>query len=325
VACIMDEVAYWRDETSATPDVEAYRAIVPALITTDGMLVGISTGYRRMGLLHQKHRDAFGQDDGRVLVVQGSTVLFNRALDAAAIAAAKAADPEAAESEWEGGFRDDIAAFLGDDAVDAAVDLERPLELPPRRGIVFHAFCDASGGRGDAYTLCIGHAEGDRFVADVVRGRRPPFDPQEVTSELAGVVKAYGVRKVGGDNYSAAWVETAWRDCGLQYERSAVAKSGLYLEALPHFVRGAVSIPNLPVLVRELRLLERRTSRVGKDVVDHGRTGSDDHANALAGCMYAALGRRSRYDSSQSWVDGSGAARRRFTLGERMRLAGFPV
>jgi hypothetical protein len=28
-ACIFDEVAIWRDETSAMPDVETYRAVVP--------------------------------------------------------------------------------------------------------------------------------------------------------------------------------------------------------------------------------------------------------------------------------------------------------
>jgi hypothetical protein len=32
-------------------------------------------------------------------------------------------------------------------------------------------------------------------------------------------------------------------------------------------------------------LLERRASRIGKDVVDHGRSGSDDHANALFGML----------------------------------------
>ena len=53
VACIFDEVAFWRDETSASPDIEMYRAVLPSLATTKGMLVGISTPYRKAGLLHQ--------------------------------------------------------------------------------------------------------------------------------------------------------------------------------------------------------------------------------------------------------------------------------
>src|SRR5262249_10246226 len=40
VACIFDEVSFWRDETTATPDTEVYTAVLPAL-RTNGMLVAI--------------------------------------------------------------------------------------------------------------------------------------------------------------------------------------------------------------------------------------------------------------------------------------------
>ena len=46
--CVFDEVAVWRDELSATPDIEVYSAALPALLTTRGMLIGISTGYRAL-------------------------------------------------------------------------------------------------------------------------------------------------------------------------------------------------------------------------------------------------------------------------------------
>ena len=55
-ACIFDEVAYWRDDTTATPDTEIYTAVLPRLITTNGMLIGISSPYRRDGLIHAKHK-----------------------------------------------------------------------------------------------------------------------------------------------------------------------------------------------------------------------------------------------------------------------------
>jgi phage terminase large subunit-like protein len=43
LACIFDEVSFWRDETTATPDSEVYSAVLPSLATTNGMLVGISS------------------------------------------------------------------------------------------------------------------------------------------------------------------------------------------------------------------------------------------------------------------------------------------
>jgi hypothetical protein len=86
VAAVFDEVAYWRDESTATPDSETYTAILPSLATTGGTLIAISSPYRKTGLLYAKHRDHFGQDSERILVVQGPTATFNPALDAAEIA-----------------------------------------------------------------------------------------------------------------------------------------------------------------------------------------------------------------------------------------------
>jgi hypothetical protein len=55
------------------------------------MLIGISTPYRKTGLLHQKWRDHFGAD-GDTLVVQGPTSLFNPSLSTDEIASQRAAD-----------------------------------------------------------------------------------------------------------------------------------------------------------------------------------------------------------------------------------------
>lgn len=303
LAVIGDETSFWRDETSAAPDVESYRACIPSLAEKGGIWIGISSGYRKLGLLYTKWRDHFGQAGNDVLVIQGSTAQFNPTFSRKTIDKAKAADPEAAESEWMGGFRNDISAFLDDATIDAAINASRPLELPPREGFAYQAFVDVSGGRHDAYTICVGHREGDQFIADVIRGKKAPFDPQSVTADYATLVKDYRISKLTGDNYSANWCETAWKAEGIAYQRSELAKSGLYLEALPLFTRGLASIPDHATLSRELRLLERRTSRNGKDIVDHGRNGSDDYANALAGLLYL-LSKKGKYNyrSDLDWV-----------------------
>lgn len=63
LCCIFDESGFWRDETSALPDVECYRAVLPALATSHGMLIGISSPYRKLGMLYQRHKDYFATDD----------------------------------------------------------------------------------------------------------------------------------------------------------------------------------------------------------------------------------------------------------------------
>lgn len=286
LACIFDEVAYWRDETSAAPDVEVYRAVLPALMTTKGLLVGISSPYRRRGLLHDRHRDFFGKNDDDVLVVQGPTSLFNPTIDEGEVARARESDPEAARSEWDAEFRSDLSALLDDQLIDDAIDRDRPLELPPRAGISYSAFADASAGRHDAFCLSIGHREKDRIVIDVVRRRVPPFDPASLAREHAEIAKAYHCGSVTGDAFSGEWVAKAFEVCGVSYRQAEHPKSVLYLEGLPTFSRGLVSIPDYSSLIRELRLLERRVSRSGRDVVDHPSGGSDDSANVVFGVLW---------------------------------------
>jgi hypothetical protein len=288
IACIMDECSFWRDEASANPDVETYRAVLPSLATTNGMLIGISTPYRKIGLLYQKYRDHFGIDGNDVLVLQGPTTAFNSTLAPEVIAAHRAADPTAATAEWDAQFRDDLSSFLDDASIDAAVEHGRPAELPPREGCIYFAFTDMSGGGHDASTLCILHRDGERLVADVIRGRRGHHDPAIVAAEYAALAKEYRCRAITGDNYAKEWVAGAYRSAGLEYRRSPLVRSDLYLEGQVSFARGLVSVPDHAQLLRELRLLERRTARSGKDSVDHGVGGSDDHANALFGAMYVA-------------------------------------
>ena len=301
LAAILDEVAFLRDESSALPDKELVRAILPSLATTGGMLIGISSPYRRIGILAERHRDHFGRDSADVLVVQAPTLALNPTIKRNVIDRATADDPEAARSEWGAEFRSDLSSYLDDELIDSAIVHSRPIELPPRDGVKYVAFTDASAGRHDHFTMCIGHQAAGRFVADVVRGRAPPCDPKAVAAEYAALARDYGVTSVIGDAYAGEWVAGAFTSAGMTYERSKLSRSELYVEALPHFARNVVEIPNLQRLIRELRLLERRTHRSGKDSIDHPSNGSDDYANVLAGAMYLAIARPSfEYVSARS-------------------------
>jgi hypothetical protein len=236
LACIFDEVSFWRDEASATPDVEVYRATMPSLIASNGMLIGISTPYRRLGLLHSKHRDHFGHEGDEVLVVQGDAGTFNPTLSSALIEAHRASDPESAVSEWDAQFRNDISQFLSEDLIELAIDRSRPPELPPQKGVRYQCFVDASGGRHDSYTICIGHKDtSDRFICDLLRGKEPPFNPAVVTREYAALASEYKCTKIIGDAYSADWVVSSYRECHATYECAEKNKSELYLEGLPVF------------------------------------------------------------------------------------------
>ncbi len=87
LACVFDECAFWRDETSANPDLEVAAAVAPGLARVRGsMSILISTVYRRSGLLYQRWKDYYGRDDDDVLVVKGTTQQFNPLFDTKIIA-----------------------------------------------------------------------------------------------------------------------------------------------------------------------------------------------------------------------------------------------
>jgi hypothetical protein len=252
--------------------------------------VSISSAFRRAGLGFAKHRDFYGVDSPDTLVLSGTSQQFNPTLDPAVIEAQRKADPTAARSEWDSEFRNDLAEFLSEPMIESSTDYDRPLELPPRREFQYFGFVDASGGSGwDAYTIAVAHMEGDRIMLDFVRGtpRGAPFNPQEVTRAYAKLCHEYRLFSVVGNYYAAQWVASAWQDAAITYQRSPITKSQIYLEALPLFAREMVRLPNHPILLRELRLLERRTLKSGRDAVDHGSSGHDDYANSTCGALVA--------------------------------------
>jgi hypothetical protein len=283
---ILDECAFYRSEDSATPDRETYAAVIPGMATLpEAMLIGISSPHKRSGLLYDKWKDHFGRDDDNLLVIHAPTLVLNPTVDPKVIDDALVRDPQAAAAEWLAEWRDDISGFLDGAWIDRAASLE-PGELPPRPGIGYHAFLDPSGGRHDAMTLGVAHRDGDRVVIDLVRGRRPPFDPQSVVVEFAELMHAYGISRVPSDRYAGEWVASSFRRFGVTVIPAEKSKSEIYLEAEPLFAQGSIAIPAHRTLLAELRQLERRTHRGGRDTVDHPVAGKDDHANACCGAAW---------------------------------------
>jgi len=193
-------------------------------------------------------------------------------------------DPEAARAEWLAEFRKDLESFLPLQWIEAAIIPDR-FELPPVPGFSYSAFCDPSGGASDAFTLSIGHREQEKLIQDVLKSKSPPFNPRAVVKEFSKVLKQYRVREICGDRYGGAWVSEAFQAEGIRYIQSQETKSELYLNLEPLLAQGKVELLDDRTLFAELRGLERRTGRSGKDSVDHAHRMKDDSANSTAGLM----------------------------------------
>ena len=96
-------------------------------------------------------------------------------------------------------------------------------------------------------------------------------------------MKPYHIATVVGDAYGGEWPRDAFRKHGINYEVSEKNRLQLYLELIPAVNSQRVELPDNRQMKDELRRLERRRGRSGKDSVDHPPLGSDDVANAVAG------------------------------------------
>jgi hypothetical protein len=289
---VLEECAFYADEASANPDEELLAAVRPALLTiADARVYGISSPYARRGILHAAVTEHWGRDGDDVLVFNASTESLNPTVPAATIQRAFEEDAARAASEYgsEGlvSFRSDVSSLFDPEVLRACVAPGR-YELPPAAGLPYIGFVDVSGGSADSFTCAVAHLEGESVVLDAVREWRPRFDPDQVTAECAAFLKSYGLRTVTGDKYGAAWVTSRFFQHGITYQASALAKSDIYLAALPLLNAGRAQLLDSPRLLAQLAQLERRTARgTGRDVVDHppGAANHDDLANSVCGTL----------------------------------------
>lgn len=279
---ICDEIAFWYSD-GANPDSEILNAIRPSLATLGGKLIALSSPYARRGALWRNYHRYFGKD-GRILVAQAPSLLMNPSLPEDVVTQAYEDDPLSAAAEYGAQFRSDVEGYCTLEVVERCTR-SGMLEIPPSNGVRYSAFVDPSGGVSDAFTLAITHNDHDLTVVDVARSIKPPFNPSQVVAEYAQLLKQYRIHKVCGDNYAGEWPKEAFQKHGISYERSTKNRSEIYIDLLPLLNSERAELPPIPQLSNELIGLERRTSRSGRDIIDHAPGGHDDLCNAVAGAV----------------------------------------
>jgi hypothetical protein len=310
-AAILDEVAFW-DSEGISPDREVLTALRPATSTIPGAkLIAISTPYSQAGSLYEAHRDHYGKDDEHVLVWQADSRTMNPTIDAGLIQRELERDPDAASAEWLATFRTDRQAAFSPESLEACTIKGRS-ELPASPIIQYRAFVDPSGGKADAFTVAVAHKSDGGTIVDCVRAWDSPFNPKVVTGEIAELLKSYGVLVVTGDRFAAEWPVAEFREHGIAYEQCEKNKSELYLAFVPVTNSGGVELPDDKRLLTELRRLERKRGRAGKDTVDHPPRLRDDLANSVAGVCYLLSSRNE--SSRREFNPALHVAPRRLTL-----------
>jgi hypothetical protein len=286
--CVLDEIAFFSSENSANPDLEIYRALLPGLATLGGVLVAISSPYRRAGLLHSKYKQHYAKDSDGVLFIKAATRTLNATIDQSVIDQAMIEDAASASAEWMGEFRSDLSGWISLEVIEVSVDTDVTVRPPNTLFTTYVGFCDPSGGVKDSFTMAVAHSESGIAVLDCLVEIKAPFNPGDAVSQIAGVLKGYGLTSVVGDRYASGFTVDAFATNGITYTASERDRSTIYTDALPMFNSGRVRLLDNQRLVTQLAALERKTSPGGRDRVDHPRGQKDDMANSVCGALVLA-------------------------------------
>jgi hypothetical protein len=301
--CVMNELAFWRDENSSNPDKEIYRAVLPAMASLgdQAMLVMISSVHRRGGLLYEKWEKSFGKDDPSTLVITASTRQLNPTIDQQIIDDALADDPQAAAAEYQSIWRDDLASYIALAEVKACVDVDIDVR-PPQQGVQYVAFIDASSGRSDSYTAAVASRDGDIGIVHCIVEIPAPADPVNSTAQVASVLKSYGVKEVWGDRYAVGFVSSELARHGLTLQHSGKSRSDLYRELLPSIRSRRVRLLDNERAISQFASLERRALPAGGERIDHPSYGNakDDVSNCVAGALVMLAAPAS---SAENWIE----------------------
>lgn len=289
-AVLLDEVAFFHSEDSTTPDEDIVRGVKPGMSMIPGSILGgFSSPWAKRGVLYKKFREHYGRDDGALVWKASSTYMNPDKELAETVRLALMEDPVGAQTEYNAQFRSDVAAFVPEEVVDAAIVRGRGW-LPFDPANRYFAFCDPSAGVADDMTLGIAHADYARqkVVLDVIQVISPPFEPSEAHAAFAETLKRFGLRFITGDRFAFGYVADAWRPYQIGYLDSELSRSEIYGNFLPLLMNRQVELPDDPKLRAQLIALDRRTT-ANREVIDHPPGGHDDAINSAAGaCVLAA-------------------------------------
>lgn len=313
VFCIVDEIAFLRDETSSTPDREILAAIRPAMLTVpDARLICISSPYAKRGELYRIYRDAYGKDAPELLVWQAGTRDMNPTIDQRKIDEAVEADPTSARAEFFGEFRNDVEAPITDEVLADAVATGVHV-IPALDTVHYFGFHDAAGGSGkDSMTSAVAHKEFERIVLDSVLETRPPFSPEASIKEHAEFFRSYHVSMIESDRYAGMFPVEQFAKHGITCRPSEKSKSEIYAELVPMFNSRRVRLLDNKRLIVQVAGLERRNSSGGRFTIDHGVGLHDDLINAAGGALLLAHTLGYVRHSDQPMRVGSGLQRRTY-------------
>ncbi len=277
VCVLLDEAAFFRDETSTINDAEIVRAVGPKMLP-GGQLLILSTPWLEQGVLYDAWKMNHGAPTTALVAHAPTLLLRDDPQTRHYVERETAADPDNARRELSAEFLGGGAGYFFDPATLAsAVDHARPLVMRAPMSAIKRAGADLGLVR-DSSALVIGAHVGAKFFLLETLELRPtasvPLKLSHVVEQFAAVLRRHELQAFTADHH----VLPPAREWAQQHHLTihaapggAEAKASAYLSFQQALREGRVNLPNDSRLIAQLRAVVARPVSGGGMRIDSPR------------------------------------------------------
>ncbi|HEY2406829.1 MAG TPA: hypothetical protein VGI10_12540 [Polyangiaceae bacterium] len=296
VSAVLDECAFFRDDSFAVNDLDVFRAVAPRVIA-GGLVVLCSTPWAEAGLLHSEFIANHGRPETALAAHAPTTLLRDDLRTRALVLREQIRDSDNARREFGAEFMSAGSGLFFDGSLLRAM-------IDPSLSEVSSLVLGASSYVGgdlalyhDASALCVVHRSGELFVVAETYERSPrkgsPLDLHTVIGEFASITRRHGAAEIMADHHLLPIANSLMPD-GM-YLRSCppgqLGKTETHLRVRDLIRAGLVRVP--PSCQRLVSQLAQITSTPGSggglQIRSPRRSGTHgDLASAFVLALYAA-------------------------------------
>ncbi len=294
VGAVLDECAFFRDESFVVNDAEVFKAVAPRVMT-NGQIVVSSTPFAETGLLFDLFTANHGDPHTCLAAHAPTTLLRDDARTRSMVERERERDPDNALREFDAQFMASGAGLFFDaNAIEKAVDRTIALPLTPTFGTIVSAGADFAF-RTDSSALIVVHKspDGVATVADIIErkpGKGEPLKPSEVVQEFAATLKRHGANYLRSDGHYRQAIEEHLYTHALSFvaaPEGATGKLETHTRARALLHEGKVRLPNHPRLLKQMRELISRPTSGGGLSISSPRWRTGGHGDLVSALVLA--------------------------------------
>jgi hypothetical protein len=295
VGAVLDECAFFRDESYQVNDTELFKAVAPRVMA-GGQVVIASTPWSEAGLLFDSFHANHGHPRTAIAAHAPTLLLRNDARTRGLVERERERDPDNARREFDAEFMSaGTGAFFDPAAIDAATDADSVLPRSKRDRALVSAGADF-GFRSDSSALVVVQRAGGLFHVDHVLELRPekgkPLVPSVVVATFANEVKGFGHDTVVSDAHYRESVVEHLESTGLLLQPAPEGQTGkaeTYVRARTLINEGKVRLPNHPRLLRQLKEVVATPTSGGGLSISSPRWRAGGHGDLVSAFVLAVF------------------------------------